>query len=1044
MATVSATATSFKESPSVLRGNEKPSTEISPIETPGKENDANTSVLEQLNRSESLSTSYMPETPTRRCSSRTRHTLQRPETPTSSSALSTPLKDSPQNISSPRTMHFFDLSTPVVKSTRKAAKSTPLRKDNTLLKSAIKNSTIKKIEATPNRRELKFVEDTKANESLESMEYSSAVDVSSEFEDSSKEVTPKGQKIKTVQEESINFEGLKRMLKTPAKKSAGDLGNLTGVRELMLTPDRKPENAISDVLGERQLMKTPETKPTNDFSDVSVVAGLLKTPLPAEEDTDDKEYNDLMESITSVLGEEVENISDESLDKQLPERMISDRTQDVTASFDKVLDANPRSVEPQDIKEDENIEMELFEGDGETLRNDLSVDTDFNNLIGRPSISRTYSANKKTPETPKVDENGEEVKKRGETVLKWLEGIRVSIANEGNNTEQVLSARYSNVTPNESIAQSNDAPETYDVTTPRVSILQTVSSLRKNVSASVKKLTMSPVARLSLINNSTEIVENYQLNTDFPKSLRSTRKNYGSSMALLNNVSTYDANETVNSVTEVNSEANQTQPEESDILSLDAQPQTSTEIRQAVEQPILSNNFIQFAKSNDEAEETETTDVYEISSSDGEKDEAESEDSEESETEESEEEIQEIFDSQEIPPQMKQFHLSKDELEDGINVLDVSQQTENNADEDDDDLVTPSTINISSRLTGDFASDLGESNMTESNVKQERKTFVEIPATEDVALELTEEFHDDPDDVEIPATQLMEESIDENGANEIELHNAAELEHKIKETEPDDSLQLEMIAQAAESENIFGDSAEFEEVHDQLPDADESQITDSTKEVANDSQEISTEDEKIVDELQENDKEAIDEREANTENDTQTDEKSSINDETVEMEAEDTLEIPATQMDLEVNVELPETAFLAAENDEEAVDQTELITEDDSQTDLEKSLIKDDTNEMEAEQTLDEMSATQADLYDSKDHVELPESQHHDDDTFEENSQGDSAIGTESSMTQGRPRESILFSDSSFSRVDINPELLVTDSDGKLIAKLILTCSRVI
>lgn len=100
-------------------------------------------------------------------------------------------------------------------------------------------------------------------------------------------------------------------------------------------------------------------------------------------------------------------------------------------------------------------------------------------------------------------------------------------------------------------------------------------------------LTMSPVSKLSIRNNSMEFLENYNLTpslkNEIPKSLRSTRKRIGNALSSLQNNSISEGflysdqndtlNESIANVTRSEVEAQEEEhEEEAQIMSLDDQP----------------------------------------------------------------------------------------------------------------------------------------------------------------------------------------------------------------------------------------------------------------------------------------------------------------------------------------------------------------------------------------------------------------------------------------------------------------------------------------
>lgn len=340
-------------------------------------------------------------------------------------------------------------------------------------------------------------------------------------------------------------------------------------------------------------------------------------------------------------------------------------------------------------------------------------------------------------ETPVENKNVETEK--AEIVMKIIEEARLSLATEPNITNQVLSSRYSDVTPNDSLVNStSNISQKYDVATPKISILDAVSATRK--SELETRLTISPVSRLSVANDATEIVENYQLNNNNSKSLRSTRKRIGSAMASLHNISqstsgdiTFDGNVSLNSSTiaekgtETDLNNQSLAGEESNILSLDEpQPPFDTSNKENVHTDIMNNSIkffeysevdenndgrkIIFEISNEnngleEVEEVNTESESESSSSDEEEEEEEVEEEMLDENEDFvEEEHLDITDSEKQVT--NRFRLSEQDLqEDGINPLDISKGDEDDIpatqeicqENDEDSKIPEDDVNISSK-----------------------------------------------------------------------------------------------------------------------------------------------------------------------------------------------------------------------------------------------------------------------------------------------------------------------------------------------------------
>lgn len=180
---------------------------------------------------------------------------------------------------------------------------------------------------------------------------------------------------------------------------------------------------------------------------------------------------------------------------------------------------------------------------------------------------------------------------------------------QSNKTEQVLSSRFSNVTP-------------HDCMTLKIRKFPFFTQCLKKVtpvSRNQNLLCMSPMTRFIVSENNTEIVENYQLNTKMPMSLRSTRKRVGDAFATLHNCSkipdtSFEADKSALSCGGL--EVSQSEPVE--LLSLDAQP-TPNEI-------LESNNFIQFVKESDDVDDAQVKEIFEITSNDNSLDEEQSSD----------------------------------------------------------------------------------------------------------------------------------------------------------------------------------------------------------------------------------------------------------------------------------------------------------------------------------------------------------------------------------------------------------------------------------
>lgn len=375
------------------------------------------------------------------------------------------------------------------------------------------------------------------------------------------------------------------------------------------------------------------------------------------------------------------------------ESLVHDEEFDVLmVNISSVLDGNDTA---QDVDTDKILEKSVSADCSNAAKSvvsevdlETSVEQKFDELLGRPSVSKTYSV-KKQP-TYNVEEKSEATSINAEKVMEWIKETRQSLHQECNNTEQITSSRYSDVTPNDSLATPDTHDiQVYDVTTPKVSILELETireSSRKSSLHKKQNLGVSPVARLSLIDGNTEVMENYTINSEMPKSLRSTRKRFGKALASLNNDSqlvdtTLDANDSIPNISSVRgpSELDESHNEETHILSLDApvtsnrgliQNDPSSSIENS-ENQASSNQFIQFAESVHGCT-NETKIVLELSNSE-EEGLTDQSDSDGSDSEDSKRIESSTAEASETPIK---FRLSENDMEDGINPLNDSRAEE--------------------------------------------------------------------------------------------------------------------------------------------------------------------------------------------------------------------------------------------------------------------------------------------------------------------------------------------------------------------------------
>ncbi|XP_070491242.1 fap1 adhesin-like [Chironomus tepperi] len=291
------------------------------------------------------------------------------------------------------------------------------------------------------------------------------------------------------------------------------------------------------------------------------------------------EVKDLLETIDSVLEEDKE-----SQPVVEPEEIISS-SQELEDNFNKIAENEKLSVS--------SANESLFD----KALNSVPIE-DINNFDKLVTDEGTSSM--------------DDTEKKGEIVLKLIEKARESLSTP-NKTTQVLSARYSNIT-NDSLTDCVNISQKYDAKTPKISLLETVMADPKS------NLSMGPVSRLSLTKDSTEIVENYQLNDNNSESLRSTRKRMRtamSSIGILNASQSADTtlNESLNvSINDKDQvDFNQSQPEETNILSLDNQPDLNTSNKEnEFTGPLnMSMKFIEYSEFDENNQESKT--IFELS-----------------------------------------------------------------------------------------------------------------------------------------------------------------------------------------------------------------------------------------------------------------------------------------------------------------------------------------------------------------------------------------------------------------------------------------------
>lgn len=744
--------------------SDEPKEEEDVVETTPPNKDNNLSKLSSLNLSGTLITSFTPSKPTVRSSLRTTPLKNSPVV--SSAAVSTPkpVLNESSNLNR-STMHLVDLTgTPLVKRNAKtpgSSKRTPLSvkktptvrtatKNETLLKSAIKNSSIKK----------RFNDSHQAPQSAAKGKVLFQSPIMDASNASSSVV-------------SVSF-----------CSAQGESPNTSFTENESVVEVKKEEEIVH------------ETKSVSECSHVSQDG--------SESDEDTKK---LLDNISVVLDENTATTPQKSK-SLLPE---SERTQDIEKNFEKILEDT--TIQPTD-----------------------QIESEFKNI-----------------QTP---ENADDPQKKAESLLNWIETTRESLAS--NNTEQVLSSRYSNVTPNDSVVTTI----AYDAKTPKMSILDTVQDMQKSGS-----LAMSPVARLSINDNSTVVVENFKLNNDIPKSLRSTRKRIGKAMSSLHDISqnpnsTFD--ETLNFSQLINTplkDQSILEASSNDILSLDDQQPAQDANESIVERDenaenippaMTSNNFIDFANHNDNDEtEKEFFEISnsEIDESDMQEIQESSSSSEESEESENDSDIEEIVGSSQETSEDKsnnvalKFRLSEQDLEeDGINPLELSSRTDNgnesNQQVENEDIEIPATQNMDD---------------------------IEIPATEEILTDQMNEMIDgncsigflDSKTEEIES--MIEEHLEEpeksqqeiltTDADVLEANSLQEIRQLENETVTlvnDEENEASMVVEALEMSNLSATHVLGEELGETPKEPELEELTETNDEVISSDQVVENEQENAL------------------------------------------------------------------------------------------------------------------------------------------------------------------------------------------------------
>jgi hypothetical protein len=170
----------------------------------------------------------------------------------------------------------------------------------------------------------------------------------------------------------------------------------------------------------------------------------------------------------------------------------------------------------------------------------ISADQAFDALAGNPIIKHTYSRRSNSLSPVKVAQDPVVKPDIGE----WIDSVQATTsAPKTPTTVQVLSSRYSNVTPHEQAAEPSDA----EVPTPQLDksviafkkVYTTLKTPRtpEATTAAVNRLSLTPLNRMS-ISSVGHVDESEPATTSttplLQKSMRSTRKRIGSAFMFLN------------------------------------------------------------------------------------------------------------------------------------------------------------------------------------------------------------------------------------------------------------------------------------------------------------------------------------------------------------------------------------------------------------------------------------------------------------------------------------------------------------------------------
>ncbi|GAB0090093.1 hypothetical protein DMENIID0001_047690 [Sergentomyia squamirostris] len=298
------------------------------------------------------------------------------------------------------------------------------------------------------------------------------------------------------EEPSIRLAGIRELLKSPGKSNAtADLRGiremlkdipekeasirLAGIRELLKTPGKS--DATADLRGIREMLKDiPEEEVSMRLSGIRE---LLKSPTDANKTvnlhgvrelfrgTSNNEASMRLAGIKDLLkspkdSEESVNFTGvkELMAEPKPSTSWYSGMKDLFEPEQEVPEKEPIIV--QEMPKEKTIEIDFESSSSsehivEVTNSTPSMDELFNSLSGAhtmPSVKRTYSRK----ESPNKKALEDEDKEKG--INEWIDSIVSTPADaisarRANNTQQVLSDKYSNVTPSGSKAEINETPK---------------------------------------------------------------------------------------------------------------------------------------------------------------------------------------------------------------------------------------------------------------------------------------------------------------------------------------------------------------------------------------------------------------------------------------------------------------------------------------------------------------------------------------------------------------------------------------------------------